>query len=111
MINDLDFQDILKKVDILDKRIAELEQYTTGENGYMIISVPVGSYVLPPNEVNRQMGIKLPEQTFTEGDLIDFGKYVYNNRDDIPESKWSNYSYLFQKWKEAKENKYSKHYD
>lgn len=73
--------DIERKLSALRTRVEELERLTTGEDGYMLISVPVGSYVLPPKEVKKQLKLKLKEETklaeklFTRKDMMKFAAH------------------------------------
>lgn len=76
-------KDMEGKVDVLQKSLSDLERLTTGEDGYMLISVPIGSYVLPPKEVEKQLKLKLKdgevtksaERQFTKEDMISFANY------------------------------------
>ena len=75
----------------LEERVSKLEDLTTGEDGYMLISVPIGSYILPPKEVekitepfhcvsssaliDRKHGVDWTDKLFTKKDMIDFAQY------------------------------------
>lgn len=86
--------DIERKLSSLRERVEGLEKLTTGEDGYMLISVPTGSYVLPPKEVNKQIKLKLKDdgetksagKLFTKEDMTNFAVFCAHER-ELPNEK------------------------